>query len=139
MKELIEKKNDKIVTNNQINYSTLAGILLLIAGLLGLINYIISLSQFSLLAMSLVASLKQIGLEIKLSQAEQFYLICSSIGIPLSIITFLGSIPCFRKRMWGFAVGTAIIGIFSVGMLFTSSILCIFALLLLIKSKSDFN
>ena len=115
------------------NKPLIAGVLLLIAGLLGIINYSIYAMASSITVNSIITNLSSFGMEITRAQAEQFLLICGAIGIIISIFPILASLFCFKRKLWGFALGASIIGIFSIGPLFISSVLSLIAVILIEK------
>jgi len=64
---------------------------------------------------------------------------CSLIFAILSIFSLLGAISCFKRRYFDVAVAGSIIGFFSFGFFFIGSILSLIALIIIIRSREEFN
>ena len=73
------------------------------------------------------------------AQIKEFMTTCAVIGCIISVLAILGAILSFRKKLWGMALACAIIGLFSFGPLFVSSILSFIALVLIAFSKQEFQ
>ena len=123
------------------SYTTIAGILLIIAGIVGIFNWI----QFFIIDATTFGSLIDIGQIQELNPSitsEQLLGIlktCALIGIILSIFPILGGLLAVQKKLYYVTIATSIIGLFSIGIMGTSSILSIIGLILLIMSKQNFQ
>ena len=104
---------------------TAAGILLIIAGVLGLIDWGIVLA-FGTLA----AFIPFLGAII---------LICGIIGITFSVFALLGGIMAVQRKMWGLALTGSILGLFTVGFVGEASLLSLIALILIAVSHREFT
>ena len=124
---------------NYFNKLSFAGILLIFAGISGIANSYMYYKPSSFLINYFVENYSNFGLEISTSQAAELISTCGTIGIIISLVPIIGSILCFRKKMWGFALGFAIIGIFSFGILYSSVILSIISVFIIYKSKEEFK
>ena len=74
-----------------------------------------------------------------MEQIETFLSICATIGIILSIFPLLGGILSLKRKMWGIAIVMSIIGLFTIGPIFASSILALVGLILIAISKNEFQ
>jgi hypothetical protein len=112
----------------------IAGALLLIAGLLGLLTWasVFMVSDFSMIDQALPP-------EITIEQLQQILQTCSIIGIVLSLFPLLGGILAIQRKLWGIAVLGAVLGLVTIGPVLISSVLSIIALILLVMSKNAFR
>lgn len=122
---------------------TIAGILLIIAGVLGAITGIFLAIVGSLLP-GMIGTIpteyyNYSNFEITTGFIQNIYVFCGSIIIVLAIFTLLGGIMALKRKMWGLALLGAILGLFTVGLFFTSSILSLIALILIALSKQEFE
>lgn len=128
------------LTNNR-SYPKIAGILLIIAGILALIFWI----QFLLLDSTMLESyvdisqLQQLDPSLTIDRIVEILNTCSIIGCILTIFPILGGILAIKKKLWGISLVGSIFGLFTLGIFFTSSILSLIALILLITSKNEFQ
>jgi hypothetical protein len=136
-----ELKNPLIQSSNNKSFPKIAGILLIIAGILALVYWI----QFLLLDFTMLESyididqLQQLDPTITIEQIVEILNTCAVIGCVLSIFPILGGILAIKKKLWGISLVGSIIGLFTLGIIFTSSILSLISLILLIISKKEFQ
>ena len=136
-----ELKNPLIQSSNNKSFPKIAGILLIIAGILALVYWI----QFLLLDITILESyididqLQQLDPTITIEQIVEILNTCAVIGCVLSIFPILGGILAIKKKLWGISLVGSIIGLFTLGIFFTSSILSLISLILLIISKKEFQ
>ncbi|KYK27709.1 hypothetical protein AYK20_08005 [Thermoplasmatales archaeon SG8-52-1] len=136
-----ELKNPLIQSSNNKSFPKIAGILLIIAGILALVYWI----QFLLLDITILESyididqLQQLDPTITIEQIVEILNTCAVIGCVLSIFPILGGILAIKKKLWGISLVGSIIGLFTLGIIFTSSILSLISLILLIISKKEFQ
>ena len=123
------------------SYTTIAGILLIIAGILGIFNWsqIFFLDTTTLGSFMDISQIQEFSPSITYEQLLGFLQTCAIIGIILSIFPILGGILSIRKKLYYIAIATSIIGLFSIGVMFSSSILSLVGLILLILSKNSFQ
>lgn len=127
--------------SNKSTMRIIAGILLIVAGVFSIISF---LSSYLILDISTVESMdyisqfQQIYPEITAEQVLGFVKTCTLVFLIISIFPILGGILSLKKKMWGIALACSIIGLFSIGILFTSSILSLIAMILLIISRGEF-
>ena len=130
---------DISLDNKNINsYKPLiAGIFLLIAGLLGIYTW----ASTTLFDISTIdpSIFEQSGVEITIEQLQEILGICAIIGIIISIFPILGGILSIKRKMWGFTIVLSIIGLFTIGPILISSILSLIALILIALSKNEFE
>ena len=118
-----------------------AGVLLIIASIFALITWIptLYLDVGTLEDLNYIDQFQQIDPSITPEQALGFLTTCAVIGIIVSIFPLLGGILSLKRKVFGIAVACSIIGLFSIGVLFFSSILCLIALILLVISRKEYN
>ena len=118
----------------------IAGILLLIAGLLGIYTWgSTAVFDINTIDSTVIEQFQQSGVEITIEQIQDILGICSIIGIILSIFPLLGGILSIKRKMWGFTIIMSIIGLFTIGPFLLSSILSFIALILIALSKNEFQ
>jgi len=151
IKMKVEEKMDDINTKDDTYYQNyneiekkkqdskplIAGIILIIAGIMGMLTWIAALSfDMSMIDISM---LETQDVTITANQLQSMIQICATIGIVLSVFPLLGGILTIQKKLWGGALACSIIGLFSIGPIFLSSILSLVALILLFISKEQFS
>jgi len=117
-----------------------AGILLIIASVLAMINWLplLFLDIGTLEELNYITQFQRIDPSITAEQVLGFLTTCAIIGIIISIFPLLGGILSIKRKLYGIAIACSIIGIFSLGILFSSSILSLIALILLIVSRKEY-
>jgi hypothetical protein len=123
--------------NSKSNKPLIAGILLLIAGLLGIYTWVTA--SFFELDPSIIESLRQSGADFSIEQLESILSICSTIGLILSIFPILGGILSIKRKNWSLCIIMGIIGLFTIGPLLSSSFLSLIGLILIVLSKDEFR
>ncbi len=103
-----------------------AGILLIIAGILAAANW------------AYVAFVVSDAVSI-VPGAEEIVMVCGAIGIVLSLITLIGGIMAVQRKVWALALIGSILGLFIMGPFFLSSLLSLVALILVARSKNEFQ
>jgi len=119
----------------------IAGVILIVAGILSIIFWA---SFFSLDVTTLektvdISQFKQIDKNITSEQVVGFLHTCAIIGCVIAIFPILGGIIAIKRKLWGISLACSIIGLFSLGMLFSSSLLSVIALILLFISRKEFQ
>ena len=119
------------------NKPLIAGILLILAGVMALIMWIFvfTIDYGMILDQAMIESQ---NVTISPEQIQSMMGICATIGALLSIFPIIGGILALQKKLWGGALACSIIGLFIVGPIFISSIFCLVSLILLIISKEQF-
>ncbi|MFE3846122.1 hypothetical protein ACFL1L_04610 [Thermoplasmatota archaeon] len=112
----------------------IAGILLLIAGILGMYTWI-SASFYNIDP----TIIEQSGIDITIEQIESILGVCTVIGFIVSIFPILGGILSFKRKSWSFCIVLSILGLFTIGPFLISSILAFIGLILIAISKNEFK
>ncbi len=117
--------------------TTIAGILLIVAGLLAIMSWIsIIIIDVSMIDTSLFQGVDPTTTAEKV---KDFYTICGTIGCILSVFPILGGIVTLKRKMRGLALVGGLIGLFMIGPLFASSILSLIGLIFVGLSKEEFQ
>jgi hypothetical protein len=125
---------------NTISKSMIAGILLLVAGVLSIFFWLqfFSLNATTLESLVDIQQLQNIDPSLTPEKLVDFLSTCAIVGCILSIFPILGGLLALKKKMWGISLACSIIGLFTLGLFFTSSGFSLIALILLILSKQEF-
>jgi hypothetical protein len=128
-------------SSNRSSYPLIAGILLIIAGILGIFNWVQTFSLDAATLGSLIDAnqITELYPSITTEQILGFLQTCALIGIIISIFPILGGIFAIKKKLYYIALTGSIIGLFSIGIVLTSSILSLIGLVVLILSKQQFQ
>ena len=113
----------------------IAGIFLIIAGLLGILTWSMALAVDSSMLQSVIPADSPISLE----QLQSILVTCGIIGCILSIFALVGGIVAVKRKAWGLAVVGGILGLFTIGPFFLASIIAVIGLILVIISRKDFQ
>jgi len=126
---------EEIQKNFNISKPMIAGILLILAGVVGIVSW----TPFVMGDESLIDFMFQnLGSEMNEEQIKNAFLACGSIGIILSVFAILGGILSFKRKNWKIAIVCSALGLLIIGQLLLSSILCLIATILLFFSKNEF-
>jgi lysylphosphatidylglycerol synthetase-like protein (DUF2156 family) len=127
--------------SNKSSMPTIAGILLIFAGIFAIIFWVqfLTIDATTLESIIDISQFQQIDPSITNEQIIAFLNTCAIIGCIISIFPILGGILAIKRKLWGIALAGSIIGLFSLGMLLTSSVLSFIALILLIISRKEFQ
>lgn len=115
-----------------------AGILLVIAGILGLLTWVAVLVVDPDIINTVLMNQAQ-ELPIEATQIYTIMFTCGVIGLIFSVFVVLGGIFSLMRKMWWFALLGSIFGLFVIGTVFVSSILSFISLILIILSKEEFH
>jgi hypothetical protein len=113
----------------------IAGIFLIIAGLLGLFTWSSALALDSSMLQSVLPADSPISIE----QLQSILTTCGFIGCILSIVTLAGGIVAVKRKAWGLAVVGGILGLFTIGPVLLGSIISLIGLIIVIISRKDFQ
>ena len=113
----------------------IAGMVLILAGLLGLLTWAAALAVNT----SMLQGLLPPNSPITAAQLQSIFLVCGIIGSILSIIALAGGIVALRRKGWGLAMIGSVLGLFTIGPYFLASILALIGLILLIVSRKEFQ
>lgn len=107
---------------------TAAGALLIIAGITGLLAWIVVLSLGGVIE-SMFPPGTGIGAII---------VACGAIEITFALIALLGGVMALQRKNWGVALAGSILGLFLIGFLGEASILSLISLILIAISRREF-
>ncbi len=113
---------------------TIAGLLLILAGILGLFSWV---SSLLIDPTQLVPQVTE--MPITPEQLRSFLQICSVIGCILSVFTLLGGILAFKKKKWELALIGSLMGLITIGPFLLASVLSLVGLILVGMSKKEFQ
>jgi hypothetical protein len=113
----------------------IAGILLIIAGLLGIFTWSMALA----LDVSTLQNVLPADMPISVEQLQSFLNTCGIIGCILSIFALVGGIVAVNRKAWGLAVVGGILGLFTIGPFLLGSIIALIGLILVAISRKDFR
>ncbi|MFO8110823.1 MAG: hypothetical protein R6U17_09955 [Thermoplasmata archaeon] len=117
-------------------YPEVAGVLMMISALLAIFFALYSLITLGEMIQSVETYL---GEETYLRNLENILKGCFAAVMGFGVIQMIGGILSVKRRYWVFAVFAGLIGIFSVGFFFISSVLSFIALILLSMSREEFS
>ena len=118
---------------------TIAGLLLILAGLLGLLSWVSPLLIDSAQLLQQLQQVTEMSPQITPEQLRSIIQMCSVIGIILSVFTILGGILAFKKKRRELALIGSLMGLFTVGPYLLASILSLIGLILIGMSKKEFQ
>jgi hypothetical protein len=132
--------NDYYPDQNQqqskpISKPLIAGIFLIIAGLLGLFTWSSALALDSSMLQSVLPGDSPISVE----QLQSILTTCGVIGCVLSIVTLAGGIVAVKRKAWGLAIVGGILGLFTIGPILLGSIISLIGLIIVAISRKDFQ
>ncbi len=135
------QKDQYTKENNNNQKINISGILLIIAGILSIIMFILLNATISSDPEQFVniTQFTEIDPDITIQDVMSLMNICFSIAVVISIFPIIGGILCFRKKLWGVCLTCAIIGIFTVYPIIVPGILSFIAAVLLFLSRKDFR
>lgn len=114
---------------------TAAGILLILAGIQALVMGIL----VAFVGSALMGSDFSYYGDVSGYGFEGLFLVCGVLLLVFGILAMVGGIFAVQRKSWGFALMGAIFGLFTIGFLFTGSILSLVALILLAVSREEFR
>ena len=117
------------------NLPLIAGIFLIIAGLLGILTWSSALA----LDTSMIENVLPPDTPITVEQLQSFLTTCGIIGCILSVFALAGGIVAIRRKAWGLAVVGGILGLVTIGPFLLGSIIALVGLILVVISRKDFH
>ncbi|MEF8848601.1 MAG: DUF4064 domain-containing protein [Candidatus Thermoplasmatota archaeon] len=136
-KNLYETKKQPVSTNSK---PFIAGLLLIIGGITSLIfwGYVVLTIENTIAFMDM-SQFGQLPATVTEEQIKNVLVTCGTIAAVLSIFPILGGILSIKNKKWELTLICAILGLFTIGFAFTSSLLALVALVLLFISKDEFK
>jgi len=131
--------------SNKSSKPLITGILLIIAGGLSILMWLslaaIDVSFIESFIMPELGSMPPEYESIALSadMIKELFVICGTIGFFLSVFAILGGIMSLRRQLWGLVLAGGILGLFTIGPVFISSILSLVAIILVATSRKEFQ
>lgn len=124
------------LNNNRISLPFIAAILLILAGIFAIITWL----SIAALDMSIVETLinTQDSMSISAESLKDSFVVCGALGFFFGVFIILGGIMVLKRQLWGMGIAAGVIGIFSIGPIFLSSIMSFLALIFLLYSKKEF-
>ena len=121
-------------------FPKISGFLLIIAGILSIIFWfsIFSLDLTTLQQVIDINQIKQINQNINPEQILGYLHMCSLIEFIIAIFLLLGGILAIKKKLWSISMASSIVGLFSLGIIYSSSLLSLIAMIMLIISRKEF-
>jgi hypothetical protein len=113
----------------------IAGIFLIIAGLLGILTWSSALA----LDTSMIENVLPPDTPITVDQLQSFLTTCGIIGCILSVFSLAGGIVAVRRKAWGLAVVGGILGLVTIGPFLLGSIIALIGLILVVISRKEFQ
>ena len=121
------------------SFPLIAGILLIITGVISIAGWIL----FKNIDESLLGDLlKQIQVTVPsytIEDLKNFISVCSLIGIVVSIFPILGGILSVKKKLWGVAITSSVIGLVVIIPVIILIFIPLISMILLIFSRHEFK
>lgn len=117
---------------------TIAGILMMIAAVMGILLSIMLLSGYWDIQTMMETSQNVGDFEGQGQLFETILNVCAVIIFCLGLVEFIGGLYVIKRKSWAIGVIGALGGVFILGFLMTSSVLSIIALILILISKDEF-
>ena len=125
---------EEMQQNYSISKPVVAGILLILAGVIGIVSWAYMLGDGSIINYVLETSKAGMNED----QIRNAFITFGVIGIVLSVFSILGGILSIKRKKWKVIIVSSLFGLFIMGFFLLSSILCLLATILLIMSKNEF-
>ena len=132
MKNMTEGSGSVKITEKQ----KIVGILLILASILAIIT---GISMFVFGDSPELLQSYQYFEDTQSKMLQTVFYTCGTVIIIFAVVTLLGGIAALNGKLRGLTLLACVIGIFTIGPIFISSILSLTALILIVKSKNDFQ
>jgi len=128
-------------SKNTSSYPLIAGVLLIIAGIISIMLWIpIMAIDTSLIENSVdISQFQQIDPSFTIEDIKSFMTTCAIIGMVISVFPILGGILSIKRKLWGVALAGSIIGLTMFVPSIIGGVLSLIAMILLIISRKEFN
>lgn len=127
----------------------IAGILLMIAGVISLLFFIqiatVNDATIQSVYNATQPQITQLNTNLTQEQLKQAFIICGTVGIIVGILSILAGILALKRKIWGmalvFSIPQSLLGIIvpSFSLLFVSGIIALIGLLLIAFSRREFQ
>ena len=131
--------------SNNSSKPLIAGILLMISGGLSILMWLliaaIDVNFIETFIMPELGSMAPEYESIVLSaeSIKELFVICGTVGFFLSVFSILGGIMSVRRQLWGLVLAGGILGLFTIGPMFISTVLSLIAIILVVISRKEFQ
>ena len=142
-----KEASSDIKTSNQslkekregISLSFVAALMLILAGLIAILTWLPFLIGQEQIVDLFQQNFENLNIIISREKIIFLLTIIGSIEIVISILVIVSGILALKKKRWGFAIVFSLLGFFTIGIFFISSVLSMIALVLLFLSKHEFK
>ena len=117
----------------------IAGILLIFTGVISIFGWILFMHPDESLLGDLLKQIQVTVPSYTMVDLKNFISVCSSIGIIVAIFPILGGILSIKKKLWGIALTSSIIGLFVIFPIFILIFIPLISMILLIVSRKEFR
>lgn len=121
------------------SYPLIAGILLIFTGVISILGWILFMHTDESLLGDLLKQIQVTVPSYTMLDLKNFISVCSLIGIFVAIFPILGGILSIKKRLWGIALTSSIIGLFVIFPIFILIFIPLISMILLIVSRKEFK
>lgn len=130
--------DENLITNNKrVGLPRIAAILLILAGFLSMIMWL-SIAALDVSIVETLIDAQYDSMSITAESLKDFFVVCGALGFLFGVFIILGGVMILRKRLWGMGIAASVVGLFSIGPMFLSSIMCFLGLIFLLYSKNEF-
>ena len=139
------QENSSIPSSFKFSKSFIAGILLIIGGAISLLMWIgLATLDIAFIESTIIPEFESLpaeygSLSINAESIKEVLVICGSLSFFISIFMILGGLMSIKKRMWKLCLTSSILGLFTIGPFFSSSLISLICLILIIISKKEFQ
>jgi len=127
--------------SNRKSMPLIAGILLIISGIIAILFWIsiITMDMSTVESLIDVSQLQQINPAITPEQIKEMLTLCGAIGTIIAVFPILGGVLSFKRKLWGMTLVGGILGLLTMGPFFASSILALVGIVLIAISRKEFQ
>lgn len=129
-------------SSNKISIPLIAGILLIVSGVIGILFSIslVTIDISTIESTGILAQFQKVDPSITAEQARSWLSICGTIITILAVFPILGGILSLKRKMWGVCLTCGVLGLFTItSPWLLSSILALIGVILLTISKKEFQ
>lgn len=121
------------------NLSFSAALILIFAGAIAIISWFPFLISQDQIVSLFQQNFERINIMISAERIKSLITTIGAIEIILSLLVIISGILALMRKRWGFALIFSLLGFFTVGPFFISSVLAIIGLVVLYLAKNEFN
>jgi len=128
-------------TSNKSSMPMIAGVLLIVSGIIALVFWISAVMMDVSAVESIIdiSQLQQMDPTITPEQLKELLTLCGTIGAIIAVFPILGGILSLKRKLWGVALAGGLLGLFTMGPFLASSILSLIGLILIGISRKEFQ